>query len=423
MLTEIRLANGVNLDEQRCNPVVGCQIGATAAVILRGGGSDSGGNGEAIVWERSWVVPRLSDRLWEWMDAGPWRYCLSLSAVLVCATLIRYGFGVYPDALRMLDLAVHWRDPVSAQWPEDFWVSSPVSAWVAGVLGLSTRRSFLFFHAFIAVFALVWGLLIPRVRRNRHHSQLVFLVLAGGPVGAILLGWIGSYDPVSVLAIVVATLSKTLSWRLLGWLVLAFNHNALSLAALACSVPLLVYAERTRTRTGIVAVACSVIAAVAVGIGLNSLLMAHWGAQTSRMDVFERVGFETFVSLALMTAPLIAFSGLGAGWLIILDRRLRRRPAGTIALVTAIVATCVIPFIALDQSRVLGLALLAPMLLWTCAAAGYPPNLISRVWKTWRVPVLVVPVVLVIHYGFTSPGWSGYLGFQPIVNLVRALPG
>lgn len=359
-----------------------------------------------------------------WLIASPSRYASTLALALLLATALRYGVGIYPNLNRMVDLAANWQAPVSPAWREDFWISSPLSAWTAGVLGLTEPRSFLLFHAALAILALLLPFALPAVRNNTRRAQLVFLVLAAGPIGAVLFSWLGSYDAVSVLAIVVATLSRSTVLRCLGWFILAFNHNALGMTALLLSLPIMVLSSRTSGPGPRIPAPLWLLGSVILGLTANTLLMDAWGAESSRLDFFYRVGFETYVHLALAAAPIIAFSSLGVGWLIIADSRVRSRSDGRLMLGTAVVATIVIPLVTLDQSRVLGLGLLAPVLLWATAAADhYQANTITGLWHTWRIPALVVPVVLVWYQGFVVPGWTWFLGVDPVVQVIQALPG
>jgi len=369
-------------------------------------------------------LQRTSGALLCWLRSQPGRYSSTLAIILLFATTLRYGIGVYPNLDRMLDLAVNWQSPISPRWREDFWVSSPVSAWIAGVLGLNEPRWFLCFHAALALVALSLPFALPRLRRQPRQAQLVLLVFAAGPVGAILFTWFGSYDAVSVLAIVIAILTRTELLRLLGWFLLAFNHNALGLAALLLSVPLIVATTSRANRTAGFRLVALATCGVLGGFMANTLLMRAWGAETSRLDFFHRVGFETFVHTALMQAPLIAFSAIGVGWLILMDRRIRSRVDTRIMLGLAVIATVVIPVITLDQSRVLGLALLAPMLIWAITAAEhYPAATLQGLWRTWRLPALLVPVVLVWYQGFIAVGWTWFLGLGPVLQAIAALPG
>ena len=359
-----------------------------------------------------------------WVLSRPGRYATALAIVLLIATIARYGIGLYPNLNRMLDLAINWQHPVSPRWQEDFWVNSPVSAWVAGVLGLTEPRWFLIFHVVLATAALTLPFALPRLRRDPQQAQLVFLVLAAGPAGAVLFSWFGSYDPVSVIGLVLAILARADALRFLGWLVLTFNHNALGLTVIVLSLPLMLLTGRRALQRISIRPTAIALCGVLAGFTANTILMRIWGAETSRLDFFLRVGFETFVHSALRAAPLLAFSALGVGWLLLLDRRIRSWTVTRIMLGVAVVASLIIPILTLDQSRVLGLTLLGPMLLWTTLAVDhYPVKVLTGVWRTWRVPAVLVPVVLVWYQGFIVPGWTWFLGLDPVLQALAILPG
>lgn len=347
-----------------------------------------------------------------------------LAVGLLLSALVKYGWGLFPAFDRMQQIALTWQSPVDPNLSEDYLIASPVSAVVAGVLGLSGARAFLLLHLALVVIALVLPFGMPAVRTDRSRARLVFLVLVGGPVAAVLVTWLGSYDAVSVIAMSVAALAR---WRwvaLAGWLLLAFNHGQLAVAALLLSLPILLWSLRLTPRRHRVLTTVAPAVAVAAGIGLNTVLLIVWGADASRFDVVLRVGFETFARLALATWPLILFSALGAGWFLLLDRRVRRRADGRIMLVTALVAAVALPLVSLDQSRIPGLALLTPLLIWTgVVTTDYPAPLVRRLWQRWWIPALITPVVLVYVHGLVFPGWSGYLGLGPVDALLKLLPG
>jgi hypothetical protein len=354
----------------------------------------------------------------------PMVFAGALALLLLAVALAKYWWGLFPAFDRMRQIAMNWQSPADPNLNEDYLLASPVSALLAGILGLSGSRGFLLLHLFLVALALCLPFLMPAVRTSRTRAHLVFVLLVGGPIAAVLVTWLGSYDAVSVIAMTIAALARWRMVALVGWLLLAFNHGQLAVAALLLSLPILLWSMREQAPRQKWIAVLAPVAVIGLGIALNTALLTSWGANSSRFEVVLRVGLETFTRISLMYAPLIVFSVLGAGWFLLLEPRIRRSVDGRIMLVTALVAAVVLPLISLDQSRIPGLALLVPLLIWTgVLSAEYPPKYLERLWRRWWIPALITPVVLVYVHGLVYPGWSGYLGLGPVDALLKVLPG
>lgn len=333
---------------------------------------------------------------------------------VVVLAFAKYGAGVFVSANYLVELARNWRDPHQAPLlapPADYLLSNPTSAVVAGMLGWDSERAFLGFHLALVVAALVLPFTLSTVRGSPQSRLAVAVLLAGGPVTAVLVSWVGSYDPVTVMAAAVATLSPLAPARALGWAVFAFN-NAPQAAVAFAALTLVMCPELGLPR----AVRSLVPGALGAAAGYVAIraLVGHWGGSTSRANWLAGVDGSFFVENALTFLPLIVFSALGAGWFLLLDGRMRGRPGVRVLLATAVAISCTLPFAVGDQSRVVSIVLW-PALLWVVlhvVSTMEPPDA-RGVLVRWAPAAVVMPVVLVFADGLLYPGW------RSLASLVR----
>ena len=150
------------------------------------------------------ISERLVGRLLHWSPAA-------CALAVVALSLAKYGAGVYPAWRYMQALALHWTDPTVSHLlapPGAYLLDSPASAVVAGVLHFTSGRAYLGFHLLLAFFALAVPFALRPVRRSPELRLMVSFLIVGGTVPAVLLSWVGSYDPVSIGAAAVATLAQ-----------------------------------------------------------------------------------------------------------------------------------------------------------------------------------------------------------------------
>ena len=194
------------------------------------------------------------------LERGP----LTCAAAVLVLSVVKYGIGLYPSWRYMQEFAQHWqhplRAPVFSHVHARFLLDSPVSAEIAGIVRLTSAREYLAFHLVLACAAIVVPFCLRAVRQSAELRLAVSLLLVGGTVPALLLSWVGSYDPVSVGPAAVAGLASNPVVRALaalgvGWLFLADRRarnlpaaRALLLLALltAVGMPLLAL-DRSRT--------------------------------------------------------------------------------------------------------------------------------------------------------------------------------
>ena len=338
--------------------------------------------------------------------------------------LVKYGVGILPSWNFMQAIAQNWRNPHSSVFmtaPADFRLADSASAVLAGWLHLTTGIEFLGFHFLLACTALVIPLLMPSVRRDPRLRAIVGLLLIGSAIPAVLLSWIGSYDPVSIAAAGVAGLSRRPWAASLGWAVFSFNNASQAFVAAIIYAVVLVSDDWDGAKTRLLAAAAGLI----VGYTGVQVLISHWGGATGAWTIFRNYGFSRYVDGATSYWPLIAISALGIGWLMIFDKRTRQLRAAKALIVMSLLATIAIPLIAVDETRILAGALWAPLLLTASIIARRIDDKAMRALLRRLLPWALVLVVVVVWDGsLVYAGWHGawqfanyILGRQPIPGL------
>ena len=157
----------------------------------------------------------------------------------------------------------------------------------------------------------------------------VALLLVGGTVPALLLSWVGSYDPVSVGSAAVAALASNPVVRALAWMVFAFN-NAPEAAIGLVIFAIVLWADggkSTAPRIGLSG------AGAVVGYIAIRVLTTAWGGGQSQLAMMKFYGFTHYL-LSYGYLPLVVLSALGVGWLFLADRQ-RSQLAGSAGLARA----------------------------------------------------------------------------------------
>lgn len=104
---------------------------------------------------------------------------------------------------------------------------------------------------------------------------------------------------------------------------------------------------------------------------------------------------------------------LGVGWFVLLHPAVRRAAVGRVMLVEAVAVTLLVPWIAVDETRVSALVLFAAVLTFV---ATIPATLTAddgrQIWRTLVIPATVLPVIVV---------WMGQPMFHPWPGVVELL--
>ena len=336
----------------------------------------------------------------------PWQSSLLLGLLVALIGLVKYGIGVFPSWIYMYDLSVNWSDPALSPLmvaPADYLQSNFVAAWVAGALGFTTVVSHFTFHVVIAIFAIVLPFLMPAVRSSVARSRLMFIAIAGGATLPVLLLWANGYDAVTLIGLGFAALCRNKYLAVLGWFIATLNHPSIGILALVLWAVVSWWSQRSVVRIAVAALG------VALGGALNGYLMDAWGGSTSRLDWFSEQPFDEYVQGFFSSMPLLFFSSLGVLWFVLLRPRVVRLPLVRILIAEAVLLSLLLPWITLDTSRTVAIALFAAML---CVVVALPDLLEERdvdsAWRYTSLVAVIVPVPVIWTGALLYGGWESF---------------
>jgi hypothetical protein len=350
------------------------------------------------------------------------RGSLTCAAAVLVLSVVKYGIALYPSWRYMQEFAQHWqhplRAPVFSHVHARFLLGSPVSAEIAGIVHLTSAREYLAFHLVLACAAIVVPFCLRAVRQSAELRLGVALLLAGGTVPALLLSWVGSYDPVSIGSAAVAALASNPVVRALAWMVFAFN-NAPEAAIGLVIFAIVLWADggkATVPRIGLSG------AGAVVGYVAIRVLTAAWGGGQSQLAMMKFYGFTRYL-LSYEYLPLVVLSAFGVGWLFLVDRRVRQFAAARALLVLALLTAIGMPLLALDTTRTIATTLWPAMLLTAGIVVDRLDAELARAVLARIAPVaLIVVIVVVWNTHLVYPGWRS--GADVMLYLVghHALP-
>lgn len=346
----------------------------------------------------------------------PVRLSIALGLLVAGLALFKYGISMSPNWENLFQVAQQWRQPKSLsalQPPQDFILSNSVLPAALGIMGLTDPTVYVSIQVLLAMFAIMIPFLMPSTLRNRDQSKLLFLMLVGGPIAAVLITWVGGYDALAVIGICIAVLARTRTMSAFGWFLFGLAHGSLAVVALvlvvvfhAFSSPRHRVQEMTRNL---------VIPASAVVLGWMGawLLTLAWGGATSRLDVYLLYPFSHYLNSFISGMPFYLFSVLGAGWIVALSPGVRRLRSTKSLLGLALAAGLLLPLVALDQTRIASIALLPVVLTWVRVASvqlGSPG--VGRLWRHYAVATAVIPVLIVWEGSISMTGWEQVLSWR-----------
>ena len=331
--------------------------------------------------------------------------------------LVKYGAGLYPSWNLFQALAQNWHNPHASsllQGPQDYRISDPVSAVLAAWLHLTGARAFLVFHFVLALGALVTPLALPAVRRNTELRLTIFILLIGSAIPAVLLSWIGSYDPVSLAAAAVATLALNPVVAAIGWGVFALNNSSEAFIAFVILAVVLIADQRRHAMRRLIVSAVGLLA----GYIWIEIAVSQWGGATSAFALYRFYGFARYAASPENFWPLILVSTLGVGWIFIAARDVRVLPPARLLAGLAIASTIVLPFVALDDSRIISTVMWPGlMLVGVIVVRRLPRARIHELLRTLTPVALLLVIVLVWDNQLVYAGWGG------LAHLTRDIVG
>ena len=338
-----------------------------------------------------------------------WQIAGLLGALAALVVIVKYGVSVFPSWVYLYDIALNWQDPSGAPTmvpPADYLQPNFSLAWIAGLFGFLTPSSFFVFHLLVTLVAVMLPFWMPRVRSQGRTARLVFILIVGSPVAAILVMWSNGYDALSVIGLTIGALAGRPWISALGWLLVSFNHPQIGfLGFVGWAVVVLVRPMEIQRwwRLG--------LGALAVGTGwlTNELLMQAWGGYTSRSEWPELVGMGGYWGNLWPAMPIVLFGSAGIVWLILLHPQVRNRLWAQVVMVQAIATPVIISGFTLDATRVSGLILFAPLLAAvTAVASELDDDSCASMWRWWAMAAVIIPVPLVFSGALYHVGWTGF---------------
>jgi len=308
--------------------------------------------------------PGVVARLGSWLaTTSPWRV-LGVSALVRAATC---GVWTTPNLDQWVLFA---RDPygdASIDPAAHFITGSPLGPLVAHTVGADTRLTYAVVHlALAALSTAVLVLLGRRAVGDRVTSALVVLLFAS-PLSNVVLTWLGQPDAAMLgglsalgLASAFPRRSAARATAVAGGVVLGLASFEQGLAAVAVLASLVWFAGTRIDRDVVLA---SVAGLVLGRLGVAGFLAASDVPNVSRSDWARSIGTGVFVRTFLYNLPSLAFSLLGAGWLLAGHAAmvLRQRMSSALQLAVPALLALGAGLVALDETRV------ASMVVWPAA--------------------------------------------------------
>lgn len=335
---------------------------------------------------------------------------------VIALSLIKYGAGLYPSWNVSQSFAQHWRDPHSSpllQGVNDFRLANPVSEVLAAWLHLTGARAFLAFHFVIALVAIAAPFALPAVRRSAELRLTIALLLIGGAIPAVLLNWVGSYDPVTIAAIAVAVLALNPVIAAVGWGLFAFNNS--SEAAIAFGVfAIVLFADQRRPALQRLVLAFGGLVA---GYVLIQIVLSQWGGATDQFALTSYYGYARLLASVENYWPLIFVTTLGVGWIFLGFRDIRSLLPAQLFAGLAFLGSIVLVF-GLDVTRVISTVMWPGMILMAVIVVDRLPR--ARVHEILQqlLPFALLTVIVVV--------WDDqllYAGWSSLIHLLRDVFG
>jgi hypothetical protein len=328
--------------------------------------------------------------------ANPQIAAVTLALLALVVVVVKNGVGLFPSWPFLLNLAENWSDPSLAPLlvpPADYLKGNFVAAWLAGVLGFASPHSYLGFNLALTAAAIVLPFIMPVMRREVRTTALLFIAVVGGPIAVLLLTWVGGYDAVSVLGIVIAALAHRPIVSAMGWLIVGVNHPSLALLGFAVWIPILAL---TSDRFTTVRKTLASLLGVSAGALLSVQVVDAWGGATNRWEWFvTNEQMPTVVEIVAIFLPAL-FGAVGVVWFIFLRPSFLRTWVVRVLVAEIVVLTIVLPFLVLDVTRVIALVMFAPLLTWIAVCEStHGCRSVGALDRQLLLPAIIVPIPLV----------------------------
>jgi hypothetical protein len=152
------------------------------------------------------------------------------------------------------------------------------------------------------------------------------------------------------------------------------------------------------------------ILGLAFGFFLNAALINFWGGATSRWELFQSYPFSFYINNTVAALPILFFSALGVGWLVVLRPQWRKLAATKALIALGLLLPVAFSLTALDQTRISSLVLFASFFLYICeSTSSLNEAEMSKTWRALMLGAIVVPIPLYLAGVVDQTGWQSIL--------------
>lgn len=342
--------------------------------------------------------------------------------LLLLAGTVNYGVFVSPGWRVHLAVAQSWFDPHSHHLItgiQDYFLPNSGFSALLGMLGVTTATPWIAIHFLIAIAALCSPLLTRVARESQPTTQLLFLYLVGGPLLALTFNWIGGYDGLLLLGLVLGTLGRNPIISATGWLLAGLSHSEVALLGVIGFFLVRSAELRKQDLLRHITQFVTPVIMILVGRVVMMVITSSWGGSTSRAYLLLEYwgfgpGFESFMRMA----PMILFSSVGALWFILLSGRVLRLRSSQLLVTLVVTYSLVLPiFGGGDATRIVGLALAPAVISWISRL----PQLLgstqsTKLWRTYVVAAIIVPAPMITAGTIYTAGWWSFLAFRGTIS-------
>jgi len=344
------------------------------------------------------------------LEEHAWLAALLLGALAIALGMAKYGLGLYSGWELLFGVTTHLSNPHEVvDVSQDFILKSAGIAALLGLLGVKSSAVWLAVHVVLAMTALIMPFLLPPFRGSTRSAQMLFIVVTGGPILALLLLWVGSYDALPIIGLVVIALVRSPWWQALGWLLVGLLHSELGLVALVTLVSFKCLSGRLAPRVMPLLRELMVgVPGLALGWCVTAWMVAQWGGSTSRLELlFANPGH--YFNLNLVMMPMALFSTLGVTWFLALQSSVLRKRTTRALLVLAVPLSIFLPFVAVDHTRVVSLVMLPVVLIWIADLTSAETE---GWWRTFGPIGAILPITVYIAGITLTSGFINYFSWR-----------
>lgn len=339
-----------------------------------------------------------------WLRRGTWSAAAMASVFIVAKDGISFASGnvanFYLPASQALPTAT------------GYFSSSIGNLVLARLLGIDSVTGWLVLHGVLVALAIGLALVLAGCTDLAPRNVMVLVLLSSSAMNA-LTGSIGIYDPVTFAGGILLVLGPRPWARGAGVLLLCLGNPEQAIVASVCLLVISLHPLAVQwRRTALMATGFSAVAWAAMQAWLMS---SGAGSRVAVLPYLLGRSIETTMS----SPPVILWSWLGCGWLIVLVLVTGTAGRARWALVISLLALPgSVTMITVDGARVFGLVVLPAFLV----AAGLCWRQFAEQQRVRQVAIGVLIALLILLPASTAGwGWLGEIASRPMVGGADAL--